>query len=33
MTIRKYIEIEKNIKKHLKNKNRTIRFIDIEPVD
>ena len=33
MTIKKYIEIEKNIKKHLKNKNRTIRFIDIEPVD
>ena len=33
MTIKKYIEIEKTIKKHLKNKNRTIRFIDIEPVD
>ena len=33
MTIKKYIEIEKSIKKHLKNKNRTIRFIDIEPVD
>ena len=32
MTIKKYIDIEKDIKKHLKNKNRSIRFIDIEPV-
>lgn len=32
MSIKKYIEIEKEIKKHIKNKNRMIRFIDIEPV-
>lgn len=33
MSIKKYIEIEKEIKKHIKNKNRMIRFIDIEPVN
>lgn len=32
LTIREYLEMEKKVKNHLKNKNKTIRFIDIEPV-
>lgn len=32
LTIRKYLNLEKKIKKYLKSKNREIRFIDIEPV-
>lgn len=31
MSIRKYIELEKEVKSHLKSKNKMIRFIDIEP--
>ena len=32
MTIKDYISIEKKIKTHLRNKNKEIRFIDIEPI-
>lgn len=32
LTIRRYLSIERRIKKHLKNKFRTIRSIDIEPI-
>ncbi len=32
LTIKEYLEIEKKLKKHLKSKNRLIRFIDVEPV-
>ena len=32
MTIKEYLQIEKKIKNHLKNKNKEIRFIDIEPI-
>ena len=32
MTIKDYILIEKKIKSHLRNKNKEIRFIDIEPI-
>ncbi len=33
LTIKKYLRIEKDLKKYLKSKNRLIRFIDIEPVE
>lgn len=32
LTIKQYLAIEKKLKKHLKSKNKLIRFIDIEPV-
>ena len=32
LTIKEYLEIEKKVKKHLKAKDKMIRFIDIEPV-
>ena len=32
MTIKEYITIERQIKKHLKAKDKEIRFVDIEPV-
>lgn len=32
LTIRQYIKLEKKIKENLRSKNKTIRFIDIEPV-
>lgn len=32
LTIKKYLVIEKNLKKYLKTQNKMIRFIDIEPV-
>lgn len=32
LTIKEYLVIEKKLKKHLKSKNKLIRFIDIEPV-
>ena len=32
LTIKEYLEIEKKVKKHLKSKDKMIRFIDIEPV-
>lgn len=32
LTIKEYLLIEKNLKKHLKIKNKLIRYIDIEPV-
>lgn len=32
LTIRDYLIIERKLKKHLKSKNKLIRFIDIEPV-
>ena len=31
ISIKKYIDLEKKIKSHLKSKNKLIRFIDIEP--
>ncbi len=33
LTIKKYLNIEKNIKVRLKNINKSIRFIDIEPIE
>lgn len=33
MTIKEYLILEKEIKKHLKSINKKIRFIDIEPVE
>ncbi|MCX4255000.1 MAG: hypothetical protein OSJ63_07060, partial [Bacilli bacterium] len=33
LTIKKYLNIEKNIKMRLKNINKAIRFIDIEPIE
>lgn len=32
LTIKEYLEMEKKVKKHLKAKDKMIRFIDIEPV-
>ncbi len=32
LTIKKYLSIEKKIKKQLKSKNKLIRFIDVEPI-
>ena len=32
LTIKEYLEMEKKVKKHLKSKDKMIRFIDIEPV-
>ena len=32
ITIKQFLKLEKEIKKKLKSKNKTIRFIDIEPV-
>ena len=32
LTIKEYLIIEKRLKRHLKSKNKLIRFIDIEPV-
>ena len=32
LTIKDYIQIEKKIKSRLRNKNKDIRFIDIEPI-
>lgn len=32
VTIKEFINLEKKIKSNLKAKNKTIRFIDIEPV-
>lgn len=32
LSIKKYLLIEKKIKKHLKSKNKLFRFIDVEPV-
>ena len=32
LTIKEYLIIEKKIKNHLKNINKAIRFIDVEPV-
>lgn len=32
LTIKEYLSIERKLKKHLKSKNKSIRFIDVEPV-
>lgn len=32
ITIKEFLDIEKKVKRHLKSKNKLIRFIDIEPI-